>query len=190
MHTPAKIFGSALLLILVSSCSLFFPDPFLYDVLEKNALREKLRTPAENGNAEAQYRMGQTYCCGISKHFNNELAFNWFCQSAKRGNARAMFEVGMMYHNAYTMRWWDSLSYRRKPATGPYPERDLKKAWIWYTLALQHGLHEGAEAKKKALLEEITWQEVADAKVMMEDWENLPCGTGYMPWDDEMELTW
>jgi len=54
---------------------------------------------AEDGNAEAQYRLGRAYYSGQGITKNDKLAFEWSLKAAEQGFARAQFNVGMFYRD-------------------------------------------------------------------------------------------
>src|SRR5262245_29094609 len=56
-----------------------------------------LRTIAEAGNAEAQYRLGSLYRVGRGVPHDDPLAFKWMKAAAEHNHARAQFNLGMMY---------------------------------------------------------------------------------------------
>jgi len=62
--------------------------------------RELFLVAAENGNAEAQKRLGNMYFDGegVSKDYGK--AMWWFRKSAKQGNVKAQFNLGLMYETA------------------------------------------------------------------------------------------
>jgi TPR repeat protein len=182
-----KAFLLAGALLMVAGCSLIFPETFLYELRENTPERNKLRQLAESGSAEAAYRLGQSYCCGQGGDFNNEKALNWFCQAAKRGNHGAQFELGQMYEHAYTMLGWDTVTYRRRPAAGKYPQKDLVRSYLWYTVANQDGGFPMAQNRKLDLAaKEMTLPQVKRAETMLDQWREVPCGTSYMPDSDQM----
>lgn len=52
---------------------------------------------AENGNAEAQYKVGDAHCCSINEGsgiYNTQKAVDWLCRSAQQGYSPAMFRLG------------------------------------------------------------------------------------------------
>jgi hypothetical protein len=172
---------------LLPGCSIFFPETFLYELQESTPERKKLKELAEGGSAEAQYRLGQSYCCGQGGNYNNEKALNWFCQAAKRGHHAAQFELGQMYEHGYTMLGWDTVTYRRRPGTGKYPERNLERAYMWYSVANSEGTFPMAQNRKLDLAaNEMTLPQVTNAEKMLESWRDVPCGTSYMQDSDKM----
>ena len=53
--------------------------------------------PAEQGNAEAQYRLGTLYAEGKGVERNDATAFMWMQRAATQGNASAQYDVGASY---------------------------------------------------------------------------------------------
>ena len=53
-----------------------------------NAARERLRAPAQQGDADAQFRLGNSYCCGTG-FYSTEEAIRWWCLAAAQGHELA-----------------------------------------------------------------------------------------------------
>lgn len=68
---------------------------------------------AENGNAEAQFRIGNMLYYGIGTRQDLKKALMWFRKGAENGNADAQNELGLMY------------------ATGRNTQRSPAKAFEW-----------------------------------------------------------
>ena len=90
------------------------------------------RYKAENGDAEAQFRLARLYKVGFGYiEKNYELALKWFNLAAENGHVEAQFYLGQMYENGHGVT------------------KNYKKAFEWYKLAAKQG-HAGAQ---KALIE-------------------------------------
>ena len=74
--------------------------------------------PAEQGNAEASYRLGFMYQWEMQDY---KTAVKWYTLAAEQGDARAQFALGFMYKN------------------GEGILQDYKTAVKWYTLAAEQG---------------------------------------------------
>ena len=76
---------------------------------------------AEEGDADAQLRLGAMYDKGkgVPQEYNN--AMKWYTRAAKQANADAQFSLGMMYHK------------------GKGVLQDYNIATKWYTLAAEQG---------------------------------------------------
>ena len=65
---------------------------------QKLATRVKAtRTLAEQGDAQAQYRLGYSYHYGQGVPLNNDEALRWYRKAADQGNAAAEYGVANMY---------------------------------------------------------------------------------------------
>lgn len=76
---------------------------------------------AEEGNADAQLRLGAMYDKGkgVPQEYSN--AMKWYTRAAKQANADAQFSLGMMYHK------------------GKGVLQDYNIATKWYALAAEQG---------------------------------------------------
>ena len=58
-----------------------------------------LRLAAEEGNAEAQYELGDCYLSGITGEGKNMIeAARWFRKAAAQGHAKAQYKLGLCYY--------------------------------------------------------------------------------------------
>jgi S1-C subfamily serine protease len=70
---------------------------------------------AEQGNAEAQHRLGNLYDDGKGVPKNYKEAIKWFRLSAQQGNTGAQYQLGMTYYhgkgvpqnNVFGHMWWN-----------------------------------------------------------------------------------
>lgn len=53
------------------------------------AERLKWQEKATAGDAEAQFQMGKTWCCGDSGFFSTKEAGLWWCKAAQQGHSAA-----------------------------------------------------------------------------------------------------
>lgn len=58
-----------------------------------NSRRIALQDKAQAGNIEAQYQLGNSYCCGDSGFWDTKQAVYWWCQAAKQGHADAQVRL-------------------------------------------------------------------------------------------------
>jgi len=80
------------------------------------------RLSAEQGNAFAQYNMGEMYQGGYGVPRNYKSALKWYKLSAEQGNAFAQHDLGRMYEIGRGVPW------------------NYKTALKWYRLAAKQGL--------------------------------------------------
>lgn len=62
--------------------------PGLTKVEQANAERERWQAAATDGDAEAQFRYGNTFCCGEG-FFDTDSAILWWCRAADQGHRQA-----------------------------------------------------------------------------------------------------
>lgn len=83
---------------------------------------DRLTASAENGDVDAQVKLGMRYYDGGRRHpADYEEALTWFHRAAEQGNAEAQARIGMMYH------------------FGEGVPRDDGEAARWYLLAANQG---------------------------------------------------
>lgn len=54
-----------------------------------NSTRVALQESASNGDAEAQFQLGNSYCCGEGGFYDTAQAAEWWCKAAAQGHAGA-----------------------------------------------------------------------------------------------------
>jgi hypothetical protein len=82
---------------------------------------DEFRTLALNGDADAQYRLGDMYAKGEGVRQDFQQAFNWYLRAASQDEPRGQFEVAEAYEQ------------------GRGVAQDSKKAAAWYLTAAEHG---------------------------------------------------
>ena len=87
----------------------------------KTALRE-WEPPAKEGNAFAQFNLGQMYREGKGVLKDYKEAVRWYTKAANQGNAKAQTNLGYMYH------------------FGQGVSQDYKEAVKWYRKAANQGI--------------------------------------------------
>ena len=98
------------------------------------ALRE-FRLAAEQGNAAAQYNLGQMYRKGQGVPQDYAEAVKWYRRAADQGDAYAQHDLGVMYDKGWgvpqdyaeAMRWY------RKAATQGYASAQFNVGRMYYT---------------------------------------------------------
>ena len=92
---------------------------------------EKIKMQAEDGNAQAQFKLGIMYFYGQETAQNYMEALKWFNKAAKQNNPKAQYNLGVMY------------------SLGEGVPQDYIKSYIWFSLAYSNGFE---QAKSKILL--------------------------------------
>ena len=79
-----------------------------------------LKKSAEQGDAEAQFELGEMYYNGYDVAQDYKQAFSWYKKSAEQGYAYAQLQLGGMYFN------------------GKGVAKDDKQSSYWYNKAADH----------------------------------------------------
>jgi TPR repeat protein len=108
---------------------------------------------AEQGNPQAQRKVGQVYYEGKGVQQDYRLAMHWFRLAAEQGDAEAQNGVGTLYDN------------------GKGVPRDYQEAARWFRLAAEQGhvlarrnlgwMHEKGQGFEKNLVLAYQWQSLA-----------------------------
>ena len=128
----------------------------------------KLRAAAENGDAQAQYKLGLAYRTGQGVKPNDAEAVKWYRKSADQGNAEGQLELGSCYNSGYgekqnytvALKWFRLAANQGNPKAqylvGAYYERGLggvpmipDEAVKWYRLAADQGNAYAQDALKR-----------------------------------------
>ena len=59
-----------------------------------------VRAAAEQGDAQAQYQLGQCYEKGLGTAVDSAQAVQWYTRAAEQGDADAMYSLGLCYYYA------------------------------------------------------------------------------------------
>ena len=113
---------------------------------ETASFQENLRQ-AEQGDAKAQYELGEDYYFGNSAPQDYTEALKWFLLAAEQGHKQAQANVGMLY------------------ALGRGTTQSYIEAFKWICLAEARG-HEGARRTQNTLLRKMTPEQQAEARQM------------------------
>ena len=99
-----RVLGAALVAV---ACVLLAAPVFAQVALEEGLVAyhngdyakamELWRPLADQGNADAQYRIGSMYAEGKGVERNDATALTWFQRAAERGNPAAQYNVGASY---------------------------------------------------------------------------------------------
>jgi len=115
------------------------------------ATPEDLSKMAQQGDAEAQWRLGTLYRNGDGVRQSDAEAVEWFRHAAEQKYVPALSALGSQY--------W----------AGRGVPQDYGKAYFWYDVALAQG-DENAETQLQDLATELTQDEVASAHKQAKDW--------------------
>ncbi len=94
---------------------------FSGDSNDDSQIADWLSNAAEEGNAEAQYRLGDMYALGDGVVLDDVRALSWYRKSAEQGNPEAQFRLANMY------------------ADGVGTEEDVVQSLFWCRSAAEQG---------------------------------------------------
>jgi len=124
------------------------------------------RLSAEQGNAVAQFFLGEMYaeCRGVP--YDHQEAVNWYRLSAEQGNADAQYNLGLMYYvghpgvlkdNQEAVKWYRLSADQGHTvaqynlgwmyAIGSGVPRDVVRAYAWLNVSAAAGDEEADEAR-------------------------------------------
>lgn len=148
------------------------------------------KAQAEQGNAEAQFRMGKLYREGNASSVFYDKALEWYQKSAAQGYAPAQTDLaGMHYLGLGTAKNLEEAAKLTKMAAdsgylaavanmgtmyeeGSGVPQNNVSAYMWYSLAVS-----GDEqnkillAKRDALAAKMTPEQIAEAKKLASEWK-------------------
>lgn len=96
MIKKQNIISLTIIAVILISVFLYFFTPNFLSVFF-------LRQSANQGNNEAQYKLGKMYKTGEGVDMDAFKAIEWFTKSAEQNNAKAQYELGMSYESGYSV---------------------------------------------------------------------------------------
>jgi TPR repeat protein len=123
--------------------------------------REQWRQLAEKGDAEGEYQLGMSYCCGYGPGHTETIAYKWLCRAALQGHEQAQLQLGRMFGNGI----------KKRPLSTP---QQADYAYLWYGLAAAQG-SQLAAGYLTAMEEYMTAGQIARAR----DWEKHPADVAH-----------
>lgn len=173
-----------LLLIIDCNCA---PDVHSAKVAAEVRETAAIRAAAEQGDADAQVKLGDRYAKGTGVPEDLERAVVWFRKAAEQGNVDAQNNLGMIYtgcESVYSdcegvskdipqaVEWFrkaaDQGSGVAMHCLGALYElgdglpKDLVAAYQWYELATANGWN--SVARRDAIARQMTPEQLAEAK--------------------------
>lgn len=97
-----------------------------------------IKKAAEQGDAKAQFNLGNCYAKGEGVNKNLKEAAYWYRKAAEKGLSEAQYNLGICYNNGYGI------------------DKDFKEAAYWWRKAAEQGDEEAKEALKELNVEEIS----------------------------------
>ena len=118
------------------------------------------RQLADQGNPDAQYRVGLTYDVGVGASQDFTEAAKWYLMAAGQGHAAAQFNLGLLYAN------------------GRGVEQDNVQAHMWFNLAAA-GSEPAAQRERDLVAKKMTRFQIAEAIRLARAWR--PMGNALPP---------
>lgn len=106
---------------------------------------QKWQWRAEQGDADAQNKLGIMYLNGWGVPRDYNQAVSWYRKAAEQGNAAAQYNLGLMYYNGWGV-----------------PEDDIQ-AYAWFNLAAAQG-DEEAKQFRTHIRQHMTSSQYAEAR--------------------------
>ena len=168
------------ILIILASCQSIPDNP--QDI-------ERLQKTAEQGDAEAQFLLGQMYLSGLGVSEDRHEAEKWLRKAADQGYDAAQFSLGLMYAKERGVPkddWaWEATMWQNRAAAeqgdadaqfflgqmyaeGQRVPEDYVKAYAWLNLAAAQGI-EAAEKTRTQIREKMTRAQVSEAQKLASD---------------------
>ena len=116
---------------------------------------------AEDGDIEAQYKVGSLYCCGERPYYNNIEALKWWCSAAKAGQRDAQFEIGKIYE--------DNTDYK-----GSIVPVDLVLSYAYYSMASGNNHKESPEYLRR-VESKLSAEQIAEAQTLIKRFPRIWC---------------
>ena len=123
---------------------------FFYANDYANAAKSFIKA-AEQGNAEAQFSLGNMYAEGHGVPQDDQQAVSWFRKAAEQGFAPAQVNLGVMY------------------AQGQGVERDLVEAHKWFNIAGGAVDEDGVDLRL-IVEEQMSPEEISEAMQLAKEW--------------------
>lgn len=172
----------------MTSVVLLMATPLLADESSHLSHLEALTQDAENGNAEAQFTLGNLYLDGEGVAQDNFAALRWFTLAAESDNANAQYNIAVMYLKgigvikdpAQAVTWFVRAA-ENGDATSQYTlavllfngqlgvPQNVPQAYKWFTLAGAAG-HQAAAANAVLVQELLPANEVVAMQAEARQW--------------------
>ena len=167
IHVLRNVAVSMIVAISASGCVAAAVGSTTYAV--KAAPRAELESRAENGDAEAQYELGKSYCC-MGPGFDTQTATEWLCKAARQENREAMLELGRIYLGDVSR----TVAPGQKLLRAVSAKEAKPVAYVWLTRASDAG-NEKAQEWLSKLTTRMTEDDMRRAGEFEQRWPNVPC---------------
>jgi len=174
----------------VPACADFQVGLDAYDRGDYATALSELRPLAEQGDAEAQFKLGVLYHDGLGVTQNYIQAREWYTQAAVQGYAIAQIHLGVLYANGYgvpqdyvqTRQWYEKAAAQGNAnaqynlgvmhRNGKGVSQDNVQAHKWFNLSAANGDNEAA-TRRDALEKQMTPAQIAEAQKLAREWKPI-----------------
>lgn len=150
--------------------------------------RRLLRTLADNGDAGAQFMLGELYRLGQGVARNEDEALRWYRKAARQADAAAQGALGAMYlgghgvaqNNATALKWFRlaadqglaeaQFNLSTMYGNGQGVTQDDVQAHMWSNIAGGQG-HRAARKARDVLAKHMTLAQIAQAQLLARNWQ-------------------
>ncbi len=177
-----------LLLLSISAIADDFKDgKEAYEREDYTAAISFFKKSAEQGNAYAQYSLGQMYRQGLGVTQDSKLAVSWFQKAAEQKYAYAQFNLGWMYEEGLgvTQDYKQAVSWYQKAAkqgnaqaqynlgmmygNGRGVTQDYIEAYKWHSIAYASGEKLPKDARD-SIVGLMTPSQIESARKLAREW--------------------
>jgi TPR repeat protein len=151
--------------------------------------RSKLEPEAAAGNAVAQFKLGNSYCCTLTdrdapvanavRPYDNRKATEWLCKAARQDYGPAEYKLALIY-SGDPMGDKFRLLRRGVIALREFVNSDanLPIAALWARRAAAQNVSDAAKLAS-SLSAKLTPQQIQYLEALQQDWQTAPC-----TWDE------
>ena len=118
---------------------------------------------AQQGDAEAQFKLGRSYCCGYGASYDTAKALYWMCKAGKQGYIDAIYEMG---------RQLEAVTDSGLPFT---EQHFILEAYVWYRQAVDLGGHPLAELYSRKLESSFSAGQMKVIEARQSAWSDSGC---------------
>ena len=158
------------------------------DADDKNALTWYEKA-AKQGNSMAQANVGAMYYMGQGASKNVDKAIKWLTAAAENGDVNGLFNLAVIYNKGEDVEKNPERAaelYQQASEQGHYPsqsrlgymyahgqgvKKDRIKAYLWLSLAAQHGIGT-ALSELESIVKSMSAEEKAMGATLSEQWRN------------------
>ena len=193
-------FSTILLLLMVSLANADTPlDSGTANTSEVHIL---IRKAVEQGQVDAQFRLGVLYYDGVSVTQDYVEASKWFRKAAEQGQAETQFILGNLYSDGVgaVQNYAEAFKWHSKAAEQGHTKAQLRLGLIYYKgegvdrnsiMSYMFTILAAAQGEKSSfvlrdlVLEELSNEQIVEAQRIASEWRvntSLPCPKDFKTW--------